>query len=263
MPIDWATLSVRCARLVAAAAACSTSAAFCCVMPSMWMTAWLTCPMPWFCSRVVEEISSITSVTRATEAITSAMVAPALLVSTLPAFTVAIEWSIRCLTSLAAVAERCARLRTSPATTAKPRPCSPARAASTAAFKARIFVWKAMPSIRPIMSRILRDEVLISSIVVTTSLTMVPPLAATVDACTARSLAVATWSALFCTVDVSSSMLAAVCSRLDACDSVRLDRSILPVAISAVVTRISSKLARTSPMMLCRLMLVWRKAAIN
>src|SRR5450830_1397491 len=39
MPIDLATLSVRWARLVAAAAASSTSAAFCCVMPSIWITA--------------------------------------------------------------------------------------------------------------------------------------------------------------------------------------------------------------------------------
>lgn len=37
-------------------------------------------------------------------------------------------------------AARCARLRTSVATTAKPRPCVPARAASTAAFSARILV---------------------------------------------------------------------------------------------------------------------------
>jgi hypothetical protein len=36
----------------------------------------------------------------------------------------------------------------------KPRPCSPARAASTAAFRARILVWKAMPSITPMMSTI-------------------------------------------------------------------------------------------------------------
>jgi hypothetical protein len=34
-----------------------------------------------------------------------------------------------------------ASLRTSSATTAKPRPCSPARAASMAAFRARRFVW--------------------------------------------------------------------------------------------------------------------------
>jgi len=38
------------------------------------------------------------------------------------------------------------------ATTAKPRPCSPARAASTAALSARMLVWKAMPSITPMMS---------------------------------------------------------------------------------------------------------------
>jgi len=38
--------------------------------------------------------------------------------------------AISALISLAAAAARCARLRTSPATTAKPRPDSPARAAS-------------------------------------------------------------------------------------------------------------------------------------
>ncbi len=43
--------------------------------------------------------------------------------------------------------ERVARLRTSSATTANPFPASPALAASTAAFSARIFVWKAMSSI--------------------------------------------------------------------------------------------------------------------
>ncbi len=46
--------------------------------------------------------------------------------------------------SFAEAAARCARFRTSSATTAKPRPCSPARAASTAAFRARRFVWKAI-----------------------------------------------------------------------------------------------------------------------
>ena len=47
---------------------------------------------------------------------------------------------IRSLISFAADAERCASVLTSPATTAKPLPCSPARAASTAAFNARILV---------------------------------------------------------------------------------------------------------------------------
>ena len=57
-----------------------------------------------------------------------------------------------------AEALRCARLRTSLATTAKPRPCSPARAASTAALSARILVWKAMPSMTAMMSTIFAAE---------------------------------------------------------------------------------------------------------
>ena len=46
--------------------------------------------------------------------------------------------------TLAASSDLEARLRTSSATTAKPFPALPARAASTAAFKARILVWNAI-----------------------------------------------------------------------------------------------------------------------
>ena len=53
----------------------------------------------------------------------------------LPSFDVAMDSSISPAVSLAAAAQRCARLRTSSATTANPRPAEPARAASTAAFK--------------------------------------------------------------------------------------------------------------------------------
>ena len=50
----------------------------------------------------------------------------------------------------------------------------------------------------------------------------------------------------FCfTVAVSSSIDAAVCSRLDACSSVRCDRSALPLAISPVPVAIESLLIRT------------------
>ena len=49
--------------------------------------------------------------------------------------------------SFAACADRCARFRTSSATTANPMPASPARAASTAAFNARMLVWNAISSI--------------------------------------------------------------------------------------------------------------------
>ena len=63
-----------------------------------------------------------------------------------------------------AVAERFARLRTSAATTAKPLPCSPARAASTAAFKDSKFVWKAMSSMIPMMAAISVEDSLMTDI---------------------------------------------------------------------------------------------------
>ena len=145
------------------------------------------------------------------------------------------ESSIRVLISLAAAAERCARLRTSEATTAKPRPCSPARAASTAAFSARMLVWKAMPSITPMMSTILRDDALIEPMVSTTcadhAAALAPPLPRPT---TASWLAWRALSAFCLTVEVSSSIEAAVSSSELACCSVRDDRSRLPVAICAL-----------------------------
>ena len=60
--------------------------------------------------------------------------------------------------SLAACDERCAKLRTSEATTANPRPASPARAASTAALSASKLVCRAISSITPMMSEILRED---------------------------------------------------------------------------------------------------------
>ncbi|CSH94529.1 Uncharacterised protein [Shigella sonnei] len=105
------------------------------------------------------------SFTRVTELTISIMVAAALFTSFEPCWTRLTDSSISPLISFAACALRLARLRTSPATTAKPRPCSPARAASTAAFRARILVWKAIPSITLIMSPIFCELVAISCMV--------------------------------------------------------------------------------------------------
>ncbi len=68
-------------------------------------------------------------------------------VNSLPLRTALIVFSIRLLVFFAASDARIARFRTSSATTAKPAPASPARAASTAAFRASRFVWKAISSI--------------------------------------------------------------------------------------------------------------------
>jgi len=71
------------------------------------------------------------------------------------------EAPISPLISRAASALRCARERTSLAT--------------TAAFSARMLVWNAIPSITPMMSAIFFEATWISSIVVTTCATTAPP----------------------------------------------------------------------------------------
>ena len=184
--LNTATTCDNCAacscRLCEAAAACSTSAAFCWVASSICAIARFTCSMPLLCSWLAATISLMMSVTRRTLSTISVMVVPAALTSLPPASTFSTESPIRVLISLAAAAERCARLRTSLATTAKPRPCSPARAASTAAFNARMLVWKAMPSMTAMMSTILLEEALIEAMVSTTCATTVPPRTATCDA---------------------------------------------------------------------------------
>lgn len=127
--------------------------------------------MPLLCSRVAAEISRISAVTRPTSPVMPLMVCAADSTICSPSCTRFCDASINPLISFADWALRCARLRTSPATTAKPRPCSPARAASTAAFNARILVWKAMPSITLMMSAMRRELSVIACILLITWLT--------------------------------------------------------------------------------------------
>ena len=262
MPVDGESLNTLTTSASALAWACSapvaaadssTSAAFCWVIWSICVTAWLTCSIPAVCSWLAAEISPMMSVTRRTLATISSMVLPAESTWALPSSTLPTESSMSCLISLAAAAERWARVRTSEATTAKPRPWSPARAASTAAFSARMLVWKAMESMTPMMSTILREASLMADMVCTTWATAEPPRTATWEAAAASWLAC--WAlAPFClTVEVSSSMEAAVCSSELACSSVRADRSWLPDAIWPLAVAMESVPWRTWPTMRCRL----------
>ncbi len=84
-------------------------------------------------------ISLIRSLTRRTFVTISSMVRPALDLRGTGA-DIGHRRIDQVLDLLAALAERCDSSRISVATTAKPRPCSPARAASTAAFSARMLV---------------------------------------------------------------------------------------------------------------------------
>ena len=147
-------------------------------MPSMCVIAWLTWSMPADCSALAAAISATMSPTFLTLSTISASVCPDVLTNSAPLSTLRLESWIRSLISRAASALRLARLRTSDATTAKPRPCSPARAASTDAFNASRLVWNAISSMTPTISAIFFDDVLICCIASIASLTTSPPRSA-------------------------------------------------------------------------------------
>ncbi len=91
-----------------------------------------------------------------------------------------------------------------------------------------------MPSITLVMSAMRRDASAMPSMVETTWFTASRPRRATSLAVAASVLACCAASALWRTVAINSSMLAAISSRLEAVCSVRAERSVLPAAISAL-----------------------------
>ncbi len=97
-----------------------------------------------------------------------------------------------------------------------------------------MLVWKAMPSITPMMSAIFFELSLIWSIVETTSAMTWPPRWATSAAEAASWLAWRAESDDWFTVPVSCIIDEAACCSCDAVSSVRTLRSWLPVAISAL-----------------------------
>ncbi|MOA00993.1 hypothetical protein D3C78_1203760 [compost metagenome] len=83
-----------------------------------------------------------------------------------------------------------------------------------------------------VISPILRELSAISLMVTTILRVISPPLMALCEALFTNEVAAPALSALFFTVAESCSMLAAVSSSELACSSVRLERSLLPAAIS-------------------------------
>ncbi|MNL49786.1 hypothetical protein D3C87_1727440 [compost metagenome] len=129
-----------------AALVCSTMAAFCWVTWSIWLTAALISPRPTDCSRAEVTIDLTCSLMRSTSSPMRCRASPVAVTSSTPVLTSTFDLPTSALMSRAASAARPARARTSWATTAKPLPASPARAASTPAFSARRLVWKAISS---------------------------------------------------------------------------------------------------------------------
>src|SRR5579871_132506 len=120
--------------------------------------------MPRACSWL-PRLTSSTSVLMVEASVVNAWMAEATWSTlVLPSSDLAIDSSISAEVSFAAWAQRCARLRTSSATTANPMPASPARAASTAALSARMLVWKAISSMTLMIFEILSLDALISFI---------------------------------------------------------------------------------------------------
>ena len=102
------------------------------------------------------------------------------------------EFSINAAVLEEASADLLARLRTSSATTANPFPAAPALAASTAAFKARILVWKAMSSMVLIIFPISPEEALISAMAF--SMSCIRRLLSPASSPTAMDFLLASWA---------------------------------------------------------------------
>ena len=201
--------------------------------------------MPEACSRLAALISPMIDATWRARSRMATSALPDSSTSALLFFTCARLPSISSLISFAERALFCASVRTSEATTAKPRPWSPARAASTAALRASRLVWKAMLSMVPMISD-MRAAELLSSLIAETAWPRMPlPRSASSRASVARVAAWRAFSAVCFTVPVISSIEAAVSSSEDACASVRCDRFELPEAISFAASDMCETPSRT------------------
>ena len=162
-------------------AICSVPAAACSVT---WAMPWVALETSselaacWTVAVAISEILAAVALTLSTIFFSASPVSP---LSCAPCCTCCVDSLMRLVISPAALLDRSASLRTSSATTANPRPCSPARAASMAAFRASRLVWLAISEITWMISPICVELVRISSMASTDFCTAVPP-------CSARTL---------------------------------------------------------------------------
>ncbi|MGZ2451953.1 hypothetical protein ACVIRO_004707 [Rhizobium ruizarguesonis] len=174
---------------------------------------------------------------------------------------------ISALISLAALAERWASSRTSWATTAKPLPVSPARAASTPAFNARRLVWKAISSMTLMMLVISREDCSIWPIAATALLTTTPDCSAPCLVMATRRPASSARRLESLTVVVISSSAAAVSSTEAACCSVRLEKESADAPISrepaAIALAFSPIVFIVSARSLIAVLKSWRNCSIE
>ena len=138
------------------------------------------------------------------------------------------EPSMRAEVLLEASADLLARLRSSSATTAKPLPAAPARAASTAALRARMLVWKAISSMVLMILAISLDFSLISPMAAVISCIWV--LLWSIFWPTSSAIWLACWalSALALICSEMSLMVAASSSTEEACSVAPWERAWAP-----------------------------------
>ena len=209
----------------AALEVCSELAAFACVTLSIWDIAVPICWMPCACSLAAMAISATRTSAAATFSTICSSDSPTLPQHFEPRCVLAIAVSILSAVSLAAVALRWASERTSSATTAKPAPASPARAASTAALRARMFVWNAISSMFFTIFETSMLDVSIDCIAATISAIVCRPAWAAVRAWFANSFALTALSAVERIIaEISSSD--ALVSATDAPCSLQPDASV-------------------------------------
>ncbi len=180
-------------------------------------TALLTWSMPEVCSLAVAAISETMSVTLPTPWTISPSFWATCLAVTSPSVASLTDWRMSSSVLVAASLARRASERTSSATTAKPRPASPARAASTAAFRARRLVWKAMSLMSRMIWEVPSAEALILPMAACICSMEAAPSVAAVRADWARPLAWEAFSADWRVMPETESMELEVSSREEAC----------------------------------------------